>query len=45
MWQGVMAHNENGKVGGFSPNQWALGRDAGLDLKLCESGCDDTHAG
>ena len=44
MWQGVMAmcaaHNENGKVGGFSPNQWALGRDPGLDLKLHESGRD-----
>ncbi|CAJ1386889.1 unnamed protein product [Effrenium voratum] len=31
---------EHAKVGGFSPNQWALGRDPGLDLKMHESGRD-----
>ena len=43
-WEAVLAmcaaHNEHAKVGGFSPNQWALGRDPGLDLKMHESGRD-----
>ena len=39
-WEAIMAmcaaHNDLGKVGGFSPNQWALGRSFGLSEKLHE---------
>ena len=45
-WEAIVtmcaAHNEVGKVAGFSPSQWALGRSLGLDEKRHESFRDGT---
>ncbi|CAK9012642.1 Retrovirus-related Pol polyprotein from transposon RE1 (Retro element 1) (AtRE1) [Includes: Protease RE1 [Durusdinium trenchii] len=45
-WEAIVtmcaAHNEVGKIAGFSPAQWALGRSLGIDEKIHESGREAT---
>lgn len=47
IWEAVVAmraaHNEMGKVAGFSPAQWALGRSLSPDEKLHEGHRDAAH--